>query len=284
MLNASGSVALPEFVEFEKFEGLGNDFVVVDASGPFDGDDVVGLCDRHFGIGADGVLVIAPPTTSGARARMIVQNADGSRPEMCGNGLRCVALGLAARDGLDRAEYSIDTDAGLRRCEVSRQGDRASVLIDMGRAEPRGELRAPVDGIERAFQLVSVGNPHAVVLDVLPDAATIDRYAPGVSQSIPGGANIEFVAEHTPGRFDVVVWERGVGRTLACGTGAAAVASVLARAGRIEFGKPAALSLPGGLLELSVAAGSFEVRLRGPARRVFGGKVAGTLARVREST
>jgi diaminopimelate epimerase len=277
-------VAQPEFVEFEKFEGLGNDFVVVDASGPFDPDVVVRLCDRHFGIGADGVLVVAPPTTPGARARMIVQNADGSRPEMCGNGLRCVALGLAARDGLDRAEFSVETDAGLKRCEVSRQGDRANVLIDMGRAESRGEHRVPLDGVERAFQLVSVGNPHAVVLDLLPDSATIDRVAPGVSQSIPGGANVEFVAERAPGRFEVVVWERGVGRTLACGTGAAAVASVLARAARIEFDKPVTLSLPGGLLELSVTAGSHEVRLRGPAHRVFGGKLAGTLVRVREST
>lgn len=284
MLNAFGSVASSDRVEFEKFEGLGNDFVVVDAPGPFDPAVVVRLCDRHFGIGADGVLVVAPPTTPGARARMIVQNADGTRPEMCGNGLRCVALGLAARDGLERAEYSVETDAGLRRCDVSRQGDRASVLIDMGRAESRGELRARVDGVERTFQLVSVGNPHAVVLDVLPDLATIDRDAPGVSQSIPGGANVEFVAEEAPGRFEVVVWERGVGRTLACGTGAAAVASVLARSGRIDFDKPATISLPGGPLELSVAAGSFEVRLRGPARRVFGGKLAGGLSPVPEST
>jgi diaminopimelate epimerase len=215
---------------------------------------------------------------------MIVQNADGSQPEMCGNGLRCVALRLAERDGLEHAEYSIDTDAGLRRCRVSRIGAEASVLIDMGRAEPRGEHRASVNGTERVFQLVSVGNPHAVALDVFPDPATVDRLATAVSQSIPGGANVEFVTERSPGRFEVVVWERGVGRTFACGTGAAAVASVLARAGRIDFGKPATLTLPGGPLELSVAEGSFEVSLRGPARRVFGGKLDETPAGGPEST
>jgi diaminopimelate epimerase len=272
------------FVEFEKYQGLGNDFVVVDARGPLDPAFVARVCDRHFGVGADGVLVVSPATTAGARARMIVQNADGSRPEMCGNGLRCVALRLAERDGLELAEYAIETDSGLRRCVVSRTGAEASVLIDMGRAEPGGEHRVSVDGTERVFQLVSVGNPHVVVLDFFPDLATVDRVAPAVSQSITGGANVEFVTERSPGQFDVVVWERGVGRTLACGTGAAAVASVLARAGRVDFGKPATLKLPGGELELQVAAGSFEVNLRGPARRVFGGKLDGTPSGGPEST
>jgi diaminopimelate epimerase len=214
---------------------------------------------------------------------MIVQNADGSRPEMCGNGLRCVALELAQRDGREQTEYAIDTDAGVRRCEVSRRGRVANVRIDMGRAELGGEHRAPLDGKERIFRLVSVGNPHAVALDLFPDASEVDRFAPGVSQSIPGGANIEFVRETSAGRFEVVVWERGVGRTLACGTGAAAVASVLAGMGRMEFGRPTTLSLPGGELELSVTAASFQVSLRGPARHVFRGKLDEGVMGVRES-
>lgn len=274
----------PAFVEFEKYEGLGNDFVVRDAAGPLAPDLVVRLCDRHFGIGADGVLTIASGSTEGARARMIVQNADGSRPEMCGNGLRCVALKLAERDEREQAEYAIDTDAGVRRCVVSRRGAAGSVLIEMGRAELGGEHRAVFAGEERTFRLVSVGNPHAVALDLFPDVPAVDRLAPEVSRSIPGGVNVEFVRETTPGRFEVVVWERGVGRTLACGTGAAAVAAVLASCGRIEFGRPTTLLLPGGELELAVSAGSFDVSLRGPARRVFGGKLEGGVTGVREST
>jgi diaminopimelate epimerase len=265
-------VSLP-LLEFEKYEGLGNDFVILGAEGPLAPGVVAALCDRHLGVGADGVLVVAEPTSPGASARMIVQNADGSRPEMCGNGLRCVALWLVERDGKDAARYAIETDAGVRSCEVTRSAGGASVIIDMGRAELRGEHRAPFDGKELSFQLVSVGNPHAVALDVFPDVTVIDRFAPEVSRSIAGGANVEFVRARPDGAFDVVVWERGVGRTLACGTGAAAVASVLAWSNRIDFEKSVELWLPGGRLELSVAPGSFEVRLRGPARRVFGGKL-----------
>jgi len=259
-------------LEFEKYEGLGNDFIVVAAAEPLPKDAVIRLCDRHFGIGADGVLVVSKPTRAGSRATMTVQNADGSRPEMCGNGLRCVALRLAAEDGREQTEYLIDTDAGARRCEVSRHGGTASVLIEMGRAEDRGQQGAQLGDRYQTFELVSVGNPHAVALDFFPNVDSVDRFAPAVSGAIPGGANVEFVQATPNGAFRVVVWERGVGRTLACGTGAAAVASVLARTGRIPFEEPARVALPGGELELVVAK-SFDVRLRGPAQLVFRGKV-----------
>jgi diaminopimelate epimerase len=158
------------------------------------------------------------------------------------------------------------------------------VLIDMGKAESRGVHRAEFDGAERTFDLVSIGNPHAVALDFLPSLEKIDRFAPMVSATLPGGVNIEFVHEQSEGVFRVVVWERGVGRTQACGTGAAAVASVLARLGRIGYGAPAQVELPGGRLELSVAPGSLDVRLRGPARRVFGGALPAPPVGAREST
>jgi len=261
---------VPGSLEFEKYEGLGNDFIVIEAKEPLARDAVIELCDRHFGIGADGVLVVTPATTAGSRATMVVQNADGSRPEMCGNGLRCVALLLAERDGRGHAEYLVDTDAGVRRCEIARQGDQASVTIDMGRADARGELRASFDGDDRVFHLVSVGNPHAIALDFWPDVHRIDRFAPDVSQSIPGGANVEFVKPSGPNCFRVLVWERGVGRTLACGTGAAAVASALVRSGRAGIGEGIRLELPGGPLELWVNEAS-EVRMRGPATFVFRG-------------
>jgi diaminopimelate epimerase len=259
---------------FDKYEGLGNDFIVVDADVPFAASRVAELCDRHFGVGADGVLLVASPLSPGSRATMIVQNADGSRPEMCGNGLRCVALHLARKDGVDRAEYVVDTDAGQRRCIVERATDTATVTIEMGRALPEGDYDAEFDGRAYSFRRVSIGNPHAICLDGLLDPASVDRLGPLVSARIPGGTNVEFVGQRGPRSFDVIVWERGVGRTLACGTGAAATAAALALAGRAPFDEPLEIRLPGGPLEVFVAKGTLEVRFRGPARRVFWGELA----------
>jgi diaminopimelate epimerase len=259
---------------FDKYEGLGNDFIVVDADGPLAPERVTRLCDRHFGVGADGVIVVSRGLSAGSRATMIVQNADGSRPEMCGNGLRSVALHLARDDGKERADYVVDTDAGPRRCVVERHGDTATVAIDMGRAEPEGDHTAELDGRSFSFRRVSMGNPHAICLDGMVDAAFVDQLAPAVSAGIPGGTNVEFVGQRGPTSFDVIVWERGVGRTLACGTGAAATAAALALAGRAPFGEPLEIRLPGGPLDVSVAQGTLEVRLRGPARRVFSGELA----------
>jgi diaminopimelate epimerase len=258
---------------FEKYEGLGNDFIVVEGADAWERERVVRACDRHFGVGADGVLVVAPARSPGARARMIVSNADGSRPEMCGNGLRCVALYLARKDGLTSAEYVVDTDAGPRRCEVERRGGEGSVSIDMGRAEPLGEHRARFGGAEHVFRRIATGNPHAVHLDGMLDAGAIDRLAPEVSRAIEGGANVEFVETRGPRAYDVVVWERGVGRTLACGTGAVATVAALALAGRAPYGEPVEIRLPGGPLEVTVTRETLETRMKGPARCVFRGEL-----------
>ncbi|HEX6766807.1 MAG TPA: hypothetical protein VF103_15035, partial [Polyangiaceae bacterium] len=133
-------------LDFEKYEGTGNDFVVVDAEveSAVSPADARVLCDRRFGIGADGVLLVTP-AAGAARAKMIVLNADGSRPEMCGNGLRCVALHLARRDGLSQADLVIDTDAGPKHARVSRSaaGDDAEVTVGMGRGRLLGERKFP---------------------------------------------------------------------------------------------------------------------------------------------
>ena len=261
-------------LRFHKYEGLGNDFVVVERDDPLGSGEVVAICDRHFGIGADGVLIVAPPRSAGARASMVVENADGSRPEMCGNGLRCVALHLARADGASRASYVIDTDAGARSCVVDRDGDQASVLIDLGRASVLGAQAVEIDGVRWEFERVSMGNPHAIHQGSLPEEATVDRVGAAVSAAVPGGSNVEFVAPCEGGEFELVVWERGVGRTLACGTGAGATAVALATSGRASFDAPIPLHLPGGPLEVVVTP-SLEVRLVGPARRVFEGALPG---------
>lgn len=263
-------------IAFTKYEGLGNDFVVVDAADPgvITAERARALCDRHFGIGADGVLLVTPPSSGGARARMHVINADGSRPEMCGNGLRCVGLHLALRDGARGISYLVDTDSGPLSCEVDRDADRAQVRVCMGRGVLLGEVSAEVAGAVRVFQRVSMGNPHAVCFDVQASDEEVDRAAAALSASVPGGTNVELAVATGADRFDLVVWERGVGRTLACGTGAAATAVAATVSGRATRGATLQIRLPGGGLELSVDPTTLEVLMRGPARRVFSGETS----------
>ncbi len=261
-------------LDFAKFEGAGNDFLVLEAASEaaLGAAAARALCDRHYGVGGDGVLLVLP--SDDARARMVVLNADGSRPEMCGNGLRCVALFLAERDGVDRADYVVATDAGPRRASVKRTGERAEVTLGMGRGTPGEPVTFVVLGREVPFQRVSMGNPHAVAFLDGVDEAALDRFAPELSQSVAGGTNVEIVRQRGPREFSVLVWERGVGRTLACGTGAAAVAVAAVTSGLAPYGAELTLALPGGELGLSVEQGTLEVTLRGPARHVFSGQVA----------
>ena len=262
-------------LRFGKYEGIGNDFLVVEAEsetalGP---DQARKLCDRHYGVGGDGVLLSAPPITPGAHGRMVVLNADGSRPEGCGNGLRCVAFALARKSGQTRAELLIDTDAGPRTALVESRGDVADVTVSMGKATREGEVRALHRGEDLTFERISMGNPHAIVFDVKCTEEELDELGPRVSRSLAGGTNVEFVRATGPASFDVLVWERGVGRTLACGTGAAAVAALACLAGRAPYDAPITLRLPGGPLELTVGREDLAVTLRGPARFVFAGEV-----------
>ncbi|MCA9618251.1 MAG: diaminopimelate epimerase, partial [Myxococcales bacterium] len=240
--------------------GLGNDFIVVTSS--IEPEHVVRLCDRHFGIGADGVLIVEPGP------RMIVINADGSRPEMCGNGLRCVVGHLAEDEGAteDEGELSVATDAGDKRCHY-RRGPAGSVevSVDMGPAK----VDAPFT--HRRFELtpVNMGNPHVVSFDDHEDA-DLDLIGPELQTLIAGGVNVE-LCRLRGGGVDVAVWERGVGRTLACGTGACAVAAAACARGLHRYGEPLAVRLPGGTLTIVVPA-SGGVVMTGPAERVFVGE------------
>jgi diaminopimelate epimerase len=261
-------------LNFVKYEGAGNDFLVVEAPSErfVSPERAVALCDRHFGVGADGVLLVVPARNSGARARLVVLNADGSRPEMCGNGLRCVALHLSRRDEAERAAYVIETDAGDRTAEVERSGGSAQVTQGMGQGRLGGTRRFPVKGAEREFFLVDMGNPHAVSFGPPLTEAELDVVGPAFSATQPEGANVEIVTP-VSGRLEVLVWERGVGRTLACGTGAAGVAVAAAATGLIPFGEPVEVRLPGGSLSVTVEEGTLRATMRGPARWVFSGQV-----------
>jgi diaminopimelate epimerase len=254
-------------MKFEKWEGLGNDFILLrDSSFHPDDATIARLCDRRRGVGADGVLFV---DGTAAVPRMIVRNADGSRPEMCGNGLRCVAAHL-----VERGIVRIATDAGERHCEVRADERGSFVAVDMGRAVAGPELTMSFDGGSLPFATIDMGNPHAVSFAAFGERALADL-GPRLSSRVPGGVNVELcaVAPDAPGRVDVLVWERGVGPTLACGTGACAVAAVACDTGRAAFDQPVFVALPGGTLEVTVASTTREVRMRGPARRVFCGEV-----------
>jgi diaminopimelate epimerase len=260
---------------FTKYEGLGNDFLIVEAADEslLDADRVRRVCDRHFGVGGDGVLLVTPPTSLGARATMVVLNADGSRPEMCGNGLRCVALHLAAQDRAQGGSFIVDTDAGPRLVAVERNEGIGSVSVGMGRGQLEPDSAFHFRGKDLKFSRVSMGNPHAISFDSGLDEAALDELGPKVSAGFPQGINVELVTTRDDRTLDVIVWERGVGRTLACGTGACAVAVAAARQGRVPFDSEIEVRLPGGLLHITVARESLEVTMRGPARQVFSGEV-----------
>lgn len=256
---------------FEKWQGLGNDFLVVDARElPADVDDrlIRALCDRRFGVGGDGVLIVGQ--AEGVDATMTVRNADGSRPEMCGNGLRCVVGSLHAQGRVGERAV-VRTDAGELACLVERAGEEGAVSVEvaMGRVSFGDELSVEVDGVVHRFLTASIGNPHAVSFERYGDALR-DRVAPIVEKAPPGATNVEFVRVDGA-HIDVVVWERGVGYTLACGTGACAVAAVAVHEGRAPRGEPLRVSLPGGVLAIHVEPSDWSVRMRGPAVRVFEG-------------
>lgn len=265
---------------FHKYEGLGNDFVIVEADdeSAVSASQARALCDRRFGIGADGVLLLLPPSSPSAQGRMKVLNADGSVPEMCGNGLRCAVLHFArARNGRGASapitELTFDTGAGLRSCVIDDAGGRGLVTVDMGVVRVSEDIQLEIDGEPWEFSLADAGNPHAIT--TRPAArAVIDRVGPQVAihSRFAAGTNVEFAVfgERT---VDLVVWERGVGVTHACGTGACATVAVGVARGDFAEREEITVNLPGGALAVTIREDGRAI-MRGPARHVFSGNVA----------
>ncbi len=263
---------------FVKLEATGNDFVVVDEASPAPSLSLGArrrLCDRHTGVGADGVLTVLGRD---GRFRMHITNPDGSVPEMCGNGLRCVARHLAHTGRIPtETPVVIDTDAGPRTVVVAAALD--AVTVDMGRASfdaarpfPRALSRSLLHGFSRATT-VSMGNPHVVLeVDELPaseEAARIGRAIELDAATFPERVNVEWVVVGDNG-VDVLVWERGAGLTRACGTGACGVVAVLVLHGVVPPGTTT-VRLPGGPLRITVADVQQPIWMAGPVRRVFAG-------------
>ncbi len=268
-------------ISFLKMHGLGNDFVVIDdLAKPLTEISpklAQRICDRRFGVGADQILRLK--RSEKADAFMEIINADGSVAEMCGNGIRAVALYLYRR-GLSpgRQEYRVDTLAGVKTLTVhpGKSPSEDSVTVDMGipvlgSGFPSGEP-IDVEGEPFKFFEVNVGNPHAVFYVDDVDVFPVEQYGPLVEHHprFPRRTNVEFVQVIDPSRVRVRVWERGAGITLACGTGATAVGVATLARGMAR--SPVRIDLPGGALKISWNGIGTPALMEGPAEEVFQGE------------
>ncbi len=260
-------------MRFTKMEGLGNDYIYVNCLEGLPEDPAAlarKLSDRHFGVGADGLILILPGRSGDFTMEMY--NADGSRGAMCGNGIRCLGKYVYDRGLTRKLCLTIDTDAGARGLELAVRGGRVrSVTADMGEADVSPALRLRAAGRELSAVPVEVGNSHAVFFCDDPEAVELERLGPVLENHPALGErrNIEFVSAPEGGELRVRVWERGSGVTLACGTGACAAFAAARRAGLC--GDRAEVCLPGGTLLLERRDRS--LLLTGPARTVFEGEV-----------
>jgi diaminopimelate epimerase len=275
-------------LEFTKMQGAGNDFVVLDglhADLPGElGPLARRLADRHFGVGADQVLVLRPSRS--ADVRMEIYDADGSQVEMCGNGIRAIFKYLRDRGLTDRDELAVETLGGIVR---PRWAGPDLVQVDMGRpvltpekiptrlpAGPDGAVvDAPlhVDGATWRATCVSMGNPHCVLFVEDVETAPVTTLGPRIEQhpAFPNRVNVEFVQVLSPDRLRQRTWERGTGETLACGSGACA--AVVAAILRGVSAREATVVLRGGALQIGWAADEAPVLMTGPAAEVFRGHI-----------
>lgn len=279
-------------LKFVKMEGIGNDYVYIDAR-----DDVPkGLAklardvsDRHFGVGSDGLILIRRSKLKDVRHRMQMFNSDGSESEMCGNGLRCVAKYLYDRKFERGDEFPIETGAGVLTVQITpKKGTHEAQKVRVNMGEPRllraaipmtgepGEMvtNEPLKVGDREFRItcVSMGNPHCVVfLDKPATDELVHTYGPLIEnhEMFPNRTNVEFVFKENDKVLQQRTWERGAGETLACGTGASAV--IVAAVQNEVTGRKVKVKLLGGDLEMEWNDRDNCVYKTGPAREVFSG-------------
>ena len=286
-------------MRFTKMQGAGNDFIVIEA--PLRDIDwnrlAVAMCDRHYGVGADGMLLVSPSEVADLRMRIF--NADGSEAGTCGNGTRCIVKYHVETRRLDNPErkITVETLGGIRDAWYFRTGVRAGqVRIGMGKPRSAFVSGKPatsgsdevditfsrvvsVDGMDLELHLASLGNPHGVYFtDRSPGVFPLSRVGEVLDRDLfPGGLNFEVARVINRGRIEARVWEHGVGETLACGSGACAIAVSAHLRGAVD--DEIEVSLPGGGLTVEWD-GKAEVFLTGPAKSVFRGEWdTGTLAK-----
>ncbi|PAV25423.1 diaminopimelate epimerase [Tamilnaduibacter salinus] len=273
-------------LHFTKMHGLGNDFMVIDAiSQPFQlpPERIRELSDRHFGIGFDQVLVVEPPGRPDVDFDYRIFNADGSEVEQCGNGARCFARFVREQRLTNKDRIRVQTRAGVIALDVQRDG---WVTVNMGvpsfepgtipfkAAEPAVTHTLEVDGHAVTVSVVSMGNPHAVLLVDSLETAPVETLGPALEghPAFPERANIGFLEVQDRRHARLRVHERGAGETLACGSGACAALVAGIRQGRLDA--EARLELRGGPLSLSWQGEGAPVMMTGPTARVFDGRLS----------
>ena len=278
-------------IEFSKYQGLGNDFILIDnlhiAEPIITPEQAAQMCNRHFGIGADGVI-FALPGTEDAEYAMRIYNSDGSEPEMCGNGIRCLAKFIADLSGNSTVNksYRIHTLAGVIIPQLESNG---AVKVDMGKPQLAASeiptILPEQDGkvVGQALTVgdrhwsvtaVGMGNPHCITF--VDDTEAIDLEKIGSAfehhSAFPQKTNTEFVRAVSSDYLKMRVWERGAGITLACGTGACA--TVVAGVLNHKCDRTCTVELPGGCLQITWSEADGKVYMTGPAKEVFKGKLS----------
>lgn len=287
-MSASTTVAAgTKLVDFSKYHGLGNDFILIDDRSrdtpSLTPDAAVKLCHRNFGVGADGVIFALRSDDYDFSMRIF--NSDGSEPEMCGNGIRCMAQFLHDL-GEGQDQYDIETLAGLIVPVMNADG---TITVDMGPPILTGskvptllpanyedsvvEQSYDCNGKTWKISCVSMGNPHAIIFVEDLDAVNLASDGPALETApvFPAKTNVEFVQVVGPSHLKMKVWERGAGPTLACGTGACALTVAAIRAGKIPRDGPVRVTLPGGDLFIEWRDDN-KVYMTGPASFAFAGK------------
>lgn len=269
-------------MRFTKMQGLGNDFVLIDAreSAVDFAHLAQEVCDRHFGIGADGLMVVLP--SEAADCRMRIFNSDGSEPEMCGNGLRCFARFIYEEGIVPKRQMTVETLAGIMVPEILPEDDL--VVVDMGEPVLERSLipmlgaggsvigeSITVNGMDFTVTAVSMGNPHCVIFTDDIEKVPLEEWGAAIERCeyFPQKTNVEFVQVLNPQELRMRVWERGAGITMACGTGACAtaVAGVLNE----KSSREVTIHLDGGDLTV-IWQEDNHLLMRGPAKKVFVGE------------
>jgi len=277
-------------LKFTKMHGLGNDYVYVSLFDQTVGDPAElakVVSDRHRGVGGDGLILVGPPEAKDAHVRMQIFNADGSRAEMCGNGIRCVAKLAYERGWARENPLRVETDAGVLPLDLTldEAGKVSAVRVDMGAPvlDPQripvalgGDkvvgMSIPLAGKVLSVTCVSMGNPHAVFFTEALARVPLGDWGPKLERHplFPQRMNVHFVQVSKPDRVKMITWERGSGQTLACGSGACAVCVAGVLNGKTQ--RAITAQLPGGALSLEWDEKSNHVFMTGPATEVFSGQ------------
>ena len=274
-------------IVFHKMHGAGNDFVLLDLREqdyPLDPERAGQISDRHRGVGCDQILVVRKPAQPENVARYEVWNSDGSMALQCGNGARCIGLYLELNGDIDAESFTLEGPSGnivMQQCadgqfEVTMGApdfEPAKLPLNLVPDDGRYRLESPWGSLE--FGAVSMGNPHALVLtDDIADIRIQDIGAfISTHDSFPQGCNVGFAQVENRGKIQLMVYERGAGETLACGSGACAAVAILGQSGRVD--DVVDVMLPGGHLVIKWPGNHQPVKMKGPAEHVFRGRLNG---------